>query len=56
MIDVGLPEHVAEDNARAVAPMAVGDCEFVTDDVSEILGRPASTFEQFVCDFAQAFS
>jgi uncharacterized protein YbjT (DUF2867 family) len=56
MIGVGLPEQVAEDNARAVALMAEGDCEFVTDDVARILGRPAGTFEQFVTDFAKAFS
>ena len=33
MIDVGLPEAVAEDNATAVALMADGDCDYVTDDV-----------------------
>jgi hypothetical protein len=34
MIDVGLPESVAEDNARAVALMADGDCDYVTEDVT----------------------
>lgn len=28
----------------------------VADDVPAILGRPARTFEQFVTDYAQAFS
>jgi uncharacterized protein YbjT (DUF2867 family) len=56
MISVGLPEQLAEDNASAVALMAEGDCDFVTDDVAKILGRPAGTFEQFVTDFAKAFA
>jgi uncharacterized protein YbjT (DUF2867 family) len=56
MIDVGLPEPVANDNALAVAWMADGDCDYVTDDVPQILGRPAGSFEQFVVDFAEAFS
>jgi hypothetical protein len=57
MIDVGLPEAVAEDNARAVALMADGDCDYVTDDdVPQILGRPAGSFEQFAVDYAEAFS
>src|SRR5207253_9374682 len=41
MIDVGLPEAVAEDNATAVALMADGDCDYVTDDVPSTLRRPA---------------
>ena len=55
MIDVGLPEPVAYDNALAVAWMADGDCDYVTDDVPQILGRPAGSFERFVVDHAQAF-
>ncbi len=48
MIDVGLPEPVAKDNAAlAVAWMADGDCDYVTDDVRQILGRPAASFERF---------
>jgi len=56
MVDVGLPEPVAEDNARAVALMADGDCDYVTDDVPQILDRPAGSFEQFAIDYAGAFS
>jgi uncharacterized protein YbjT (DUF2867 family) len=56
MIDVGLPEPVADDNAKAVALMADGDCDYVTDDVPQILGRPAGSFEQFAVDYAEAFS
>jgi hypothetical protein len=54
--NVGLPENVAEDNARAVALMAEGDCDYVTSDVATILGRPPRTFEEFATDYAAAFS
>jgi uncharacterized protein YbjT (DUF2867 family) len=56
MIDAGLPEPVAEDNARAVTMMAGGDGDDITDDVPAILGRPARSFEQFATGFATAFS
>jgi uncharacterized protein YbjT (DUF2867 family) len=56
MIDVGLPEPLAKDNALAVAWMADGDCDYVTHDVPQILGRAAGSFEQFVVDYANAFS
>jgi uncharacterized protein YbjT (DUF2867 family) len=56
MIDVGLTEPVAKDNALAVAWMADGDCDYVTDDVPQILGRPAGSFERFAIDYAEAFS
>lgn len=44
------------DNALAVAWMAGGDCDYVTGDVPQILGRPAGSVEQFVIDYAEAFS
>jgi uncharacterized protein YbjT (DUF2867 family) len=56
MVEVGLPEPVAKDNARAVALMADGDCDYITADVRQILSRPAGSFEQFVIDYANAFS
>jgi hypothetical protein len=56
MLDAGLPENLAEDNARAVALMAEGDCDYVTNDVLTILGRPPRSFEQFAGDHAAAFS
>jgi uncharacterized protein YbjT (DUF2867 family) len=55
MIDAGLPEALAEDNASAVALMAEGDCDYLTDDLPSILARPARSFEQFVADYAPAF-
>ena len=56
MLDAGLAEPVADDNARAVALMADSDCDYVTDDVPQILSRPAGSFEQFVIDYAKSFS
>jgi uncharacterized protein YbjT (DUF2867 family) len=56
MLAVGLPEAVADDNATAVAMMADVDCDYVTNDVPSILGRPARRFEQFATDYAAAFS
>ena len=56
MINAGLPEVVADDNAKALTLFADGDADYVTDDVPGLLGRPARSFEQFVTDFAVAFS
>ena len=56
MIDAGLPEVVAEDNAKALSLFADGDADYVTDDVPALLGRPARSFRQFVTDYAAAFS
>ena len=56
MIDAGVPETAAEDNARALNLFAQGDADYLTDDVPAILGRPARTFEQFATDHAAAFS
>ena len=36
--------------------MATGDCDYVTNDVATVLGRPPRSFEQFVKDYASAFS
>jgi hypothetical protein len=36
--------------------MSGGDCDYTTDDVSTILGRPALSFEQFAGDYTAAFS
>jgi len=36
--------------------MAEGDCDYVTNDVPTILGRPPRSFEQFAADYAAAFS
>jgi hypothetical protein len=56
MINLGVPEAVAEDRAKALILFAEGDADYVTDDVPSILGRPARSFEQFASDCAAAFS
>ncbi len=55
MIRAGVPEQIAEMNARAFALTADGDAEWTTGDVASLLGRPARSFEQFAADFAAAF-
>lgn len=56
MIAAGVPEPVAEENARALGLFARGDADYVTEDVPRLLGRPARSFEQFAADYAPAFS
>ena len=56
MIAAGLPEAVAEDNAKALGLFAVGESDYVTDVVPTLLGRPARDFEHFITDYAPAFS
>jgi hypothetical protein len=56
MINLGVPEAVAEDRAKALILFAEGDADYVTDGVPSILGRPARIFEQFATDCAAAFS
>jgi uncharacterized protein YbjT (DUF2867 family) len=56
MIRAGVPEPIAEMNAQAFSLTADGDAEWVTEDVASLLGRPARSFEQFVTDYASAFS
>jgi hypothetical protein len=52
-----MPDGPAEAmNAQAFSLTAEGDAEWVTDDVSAILGRPARSFKQFAADDALAFS
>jgi uncharacterized protein YbjT (DUF2867 family) len=56
MIRAGVPEPIAEMNAQAFSLTAIGDAEWVTNDIPSILGRPARSFEQFAADHAAAFS
>jgi uncharacterized protein YbjT (DUF2867 family) len=55
MIAAGVPEPVADSNAIAINLVAQGDAAWITDDVTNILGRPARTFEAFVTENAEAF-
>jgi uncharacterized protein YbjT (DUF2867 family) len=56
MVDVGVPAHIAEMNAQAIALFAQGDSDWVSDDLPSILGRPARSFQQFATDHTSAFS
>jgi hypothetical protein len=56
MIVAGLPVPVAEMNAQAFTLLATGDSEWQTKDVSNLLGVPSRTFEQFVRDHTAAFT
>lgn len=56
MVSIGVPEHIAQMNAQALALLAQGDSDWVTDDAPTILRRPARSFEQFSTDHADAFS
>ena len=56
MVRVGIPEPVAQMNAQALGLVATGDAAWLSDDVPSILGRPARSFEQFVTDYAAAFT
>jgi uncharacterized protein YbjT (DUF2867 family) len=56
MIRSGVPEAIAEMNAKAFSLTAEGDAEWVSDDVHTVLGRPARSYQQFVTDYSSAFS
>ena len=56
MIAAGVPEGLAEMNAQAFSLIATGDAQWLSKDVLTILGRPAASFDQFVADYAAAFS
>jgi hypothetical protein len=56
MIDVGIPEAIAEMNAQALSLFAQGDSDWITEDVLSLLGRPARTVEQFATDHAASFA
>ena len=55
MIAAGLPEALAEMNARAVNMVADGDSDWITEDVPTILGRPGRPFAEFATDYKGAF-
>ncbi|MCX4817827.1 NmrA family NAD(P)-binding protein [Streptomyces sp. NBC_01239] len=56
MIRAGLPEQIAHMNAQALSLTADGDAEWVTEDVPNLLGRPARSFEQFAADHTAMFT
>jgi uncharacterized protein YbjT (DUF2867 family) len=56
MIRAGLPEAIARMNAQAFSLIADGDGAWLSDDVESLLGRPPRSFEEFLRDYANAFS
>jgi uncharacterized protein YbjT (DUF2867 family) len=56
MIAAGVPAAIAEQNAQAFSLIAAGDAEWLSDDISEILGHPGRSFQQFAEDHADAFA
>ncbi len=56
MVSAGVPEPIAAMNAHAVSLIAEADAAWLSEDVPQILARPARTFEQFATDHAAAFS
>ena len=56
MISAGVPEHIAQMNTQALALLAQGDSDWITEDAPTILQRPARSFQQFATDHAAAFS
>ena len=55
MMDMGMPKWEVEALGEQFTALGEGFGDFVTDDVQELLGRPARTFEQFTKDLAPAF-
>ena len=56
MLASGIPEWDAEVLTEIQAYFALGQHATVTDDLSNLIGRPAIKFEQFAKDFARSFS
>ncbi len=56
MVRAGLPQPVAAMNALALSLFAEGDAAWLSQDVPDLLGRPARAYAQFAADHAAAFS
>ena len=56
MVGAGVPAPIAEQNAQAFSLIATGDAEWLSDDITRVLGHPGRSFEQFARDHAAAFS
>ena len=55
MIEMGLPEWFADDLIRLFEIYREGRLAGVTDTVSKVTGRPATTYDEFVRDHAAVF-
>ncbi|GCF07304.1 NmrA family NAD(P)-binding protein [Dictyobacter arantiisoli] len=56
MIHAGLPKELAEMNAQFFGMVAGGDCDWLSEDVPVLLGRPARSLEEFATDYVSTFS
>ena len=56
MVGMGLPEWFADALTEYNKAFSEGLGDFTTNDVEDITGHPARSFETFARDFAQAFS
>jgi uncharacterized protein YbjT (DUF2867 family) len=55
-IAAGVPEVIAANNAMAFSLIAHGDAAWLSDDLPDLLGRPARAFEDFAREHASAFT
>ena len=55
MIGMGLPEWIADAFGEYFKAFREGYGDYTTDDVEEITGHPARSYETFARDFAQVF-
>jgi uncharacterized protein YbjT (DUF2867 family) len=56
MVAAGMPPALAEANTQALELFAHGDSDWITEDVPNLVGRPARTFRKFAADHADAFA
>ena len=56
MVGMGLPEWVADALTEYAKAWSEGLGDFTTNDVQELIGHPARSYETFARDFAQAFA
>ncbi len=55
MINIGLPEWMADALGEYTIAFSEGYGDFTTDDVRSVTGSPARSFDAFARDFAQVF-
>lgn len=55
MVAAGVPQPVAAQNAQASGPIAEGGAEWLSGDSTNLLGRPARSFRDFIADYRAAF-
>ncbi len=56
MVGMGMSEWLADANNEYFGALSEGLGDFTTNDVEEITGHPARSYETFARDFAQAFA